>query len=186
MAATNLLVSGFLLKGSLCHWRCKSEILAIGRLKQEDWVLDGNEPPCGYWELNLNSLQEQEVFLPLSHLCSPYLGCFRVCAHPGLGLPHDNCALFAFRSLFDITQEDVLFLASPLTFDPSVVEIFVALSSGACLLIAPTSVKVLPSKLADVLFSRHRVTVLQVTSGATEMSSSALSSVRCLEGPLYF
>lgn len=66
-----------------------------------------------------------------------------------------------FRSLFDITQEDVLFLASPLTFDPSVVEIFVALSSGACLLISPTSVKVLPSKLADVLFSRHRVTVLQ-------------------------
>ncbi|EDL37914.1 RIKEN cDNA A230062G08, isoform CRA_b, partial [Mus musculus] len=68
-----------------------------------------------------------------------------------------------FRSLFDITQEDILFLASPLTFDPSVVEIFVSLSSGACLLIVPTSVKVLPSKLADILFSRHRVTVLQAT-----------------------
>nr|XP_044986196.1 beta-alanine-activating enzyme [Jaculus jaculus] len=68
-----------------------------------------------------------------------------------------------FRILFDITQEDVLFLASPLTFDPSVVEIFVALSSGACLLIVPTSVKVLPSKLAAVLFSHHKVTVLQAT-----------------------
>ncbi|XP_055485176.1 beta-alanine-activating enzyme isoform X1 [Psammomys obesus] len=68
-----------------------------------------------------------------------------------------------FRVLFGITQEDVLFLASPLTFDPSVVEIFVSLSSGACLLIVPTSVKVLPSKLAEVLFSRHRVTVLQAT-----------------------
>ncbi|KAL1790400.1 acyl-CoA synthetase family member 4 isoform X1 [Sigmodon hispidus] len=68
-----------------------------------------------------------------------------------------------FRELFDITQEDVLFLASPLTFDPSVVEIFVSLSSGACLLIVPTSVKVLPSKLADVLFSCHKVTVLQAT-----------------------
>ncbi|XP_052054639.1 beta-alanine-activating enzyme isoform X1 [Apodemus sylvaticus] len=68
-----------------------------------------------------------------------------------------------FRSLFDITREDVLFLASPLTFDPSVVEIFVSLSSGACLLIVPTSVKVRPSTLADVLFSRHRVTVLQAT-----------------------
>lgn len=66
-----------------------------------------------------------------------------------------------FRVLFGVTQEDVLFLASPLTFDPSVVEIFVSLSSGACLLIVPTSVKVLPSKLAEVLFSRHRVTVLQ-------------------------
>lgn len=68
-----------------------------------------------------------------------------------------------FRVLFEITQEDVLFLASPLTFDPSVVEIFVALSSGASLLIVPTSVKVLPSKLAVVLFSRHRVTILQAT-----------------------
>ncbi|XP_044080918.1 beta-alanine-activating enzyme isoform X1 [Neovison vison] len=68
-----------------------------------------------------------------------------------------------FRVLFEVTQEDVLFLASPLTFDPSVVEIFVALSSGACLLIVPTSVKVLPSKLAAVLFSHHRVTILQAT-----------------------
>ncbi|KAK7831815.1 hypothetical protein U0070_016445 [Myodes glareolus] len=67
------------------------------------------------------------------------------------------------RVLFDITQEDVLFLASPLTFDPSVVEIFVSLSSGACLLIVPTYVKVFPAKLADVLFSRHRVTALQAT-----------------------
>nr|XP_017513911.1 beta-alanine-activating enzyme isoform X1 [Manis javanica] len=68
-----------------------------------------------------------------------------------------------FRVLFEITQEDVLFLASPLTFDPSVVEIFVTLSSGASLLIVPASVKVLPSKLAAVLFSHHRVTILQAT-----------------------
>ncbi|XP_021117977.1 acyl-CoA synthetase family member 4 isoform X3 [Heterocephalus glaber] len=68
-----------------------------------------------------------------------------------------------FQELFDITPEDVLFLAAPLTFDPSVVEIFVALSSGASLLIVPTSVKVLPSKLAPVLFTHHRVTVLQAT-----------------------
>ncbi|KAM8800969.1 beta-alanine-activating enzyme isoform 1-T4 [Rhynchonycteris naso] len=68
-----------------------------------------------------------------------------------------------FRVLFEITQEDVLFLASPLTFDPSVVEIFVALSSGASLLIVPTSIKMLPSKLATVLFSHHRVTILQAT-----------------------
>ncbi|XP_069869292.1 beta-alanine-activating enzyme isoform X1 [Dipodomys merriami] len=68
-----------------------------------------------------------------------------------------------FRILFGITQEDILFLASPLTFDPSIVEIFVALSSGASLLVVPTSVKVLPSKLAAVLFSHHKVTVLQAT-----------------------
>ncbi|XP_058523250.1 beta-alanine-activating enzyme isoform X2 [Ochotona princeps] len=68
-----------------------------------------------------------------------------------------------FRLLFDVNKEDTLFLASPLTFDPSVVEMFVALSSGASLLIVPASVKMVPSKLAAALFSRHRVTVLQAT-----------------------
>lgn len=89
--------------------------------------------------------------------------------------------------LFDITQEDVLFLASPLTFDPSVVEIFVSLSSGACLLIVPTSVKVFPAKLADVLFSRHRVTVLQVYfSSNRKVFICILLMLRVLENPLYF
>ncbi|XP_048640489.1 beta-alanine-activating enzyme isoform X4 [Marmota marmota marmota] len=87
-----------------------------------------------------------------------------------------------FRVLFDITQDDVLFLASPLTFDPSVVEMFVALSSGASLLIIPPSVKVLSSKLAEVLFSHHRVTVLQATPtllrrfGSQLIKSTVLSS----------
>ncbi|XP_004616501.2 beta-alanine-activating enzyme isoform X1 [Sorex araneus] len=87
-----------------------------------------------------------------------------------------------FREIFEVTQNDVLFLASPLTFDPSVVEIFVALSSGASLLIVPTSVKMLPSKLAAVLFSRHRVTVLQATPtllrrfGAQLLKSTVLST----------
>ncbi|KAM4811985.1 beta-alanine-activating enzyme isoform X3 [Urocitellus parryii] len=87
-----------------------------------------------------------------------------------------------FQVLFDITQDDVLFLASPLTFDPSVVEMFVALSSGASLLIIPPSVKVLSSKLAEVLFSHHRVTVLQATPtllrrfGSQLIKSTILSS----------
>ncbi|XP_054204915.1 beta-alanine-activating enzyme isoform X2 [Homo sapiens] len=91
-----------------------------------------------------------------------------------------------FRVLFDITQEDVLFLASPLTFDPSVVEIFLALSSGASLLIVPTSVKLLPSKLASVLFSHHRVTVLQATPtllrrfGSQLIKSTVLSATTSL------
>nr|XP_023650132.1 acyl-CoA synthetase family member 4 isoform X3 [Paramormyrops kingsleyae] len=54
-------------------------------------------------------------------------------------------------------------MASPLTFDPSVVEIFLALSSGACLLIVPTLIKRIPSKLVNVLFTNHKTTVLQAT-----------------------
>ncbi|XP_056620540.1 beta-alanine-activating enzyme isoform X2 [Triplophysa dalaica] len=67
------------------------------------------------------------------------------------------------RSVFKMTAEDVVFLSSPLTFDPSVVEMFLALSSGACLLIVPSAVKKMPRRLAHVLFKRNTTTVLQAT-----------------------
>lgn len=60
-----------------------------------------------------------------------------------------------------MTAEDVVFLSSPLTFDPSVVEMFLALSSGASLLIVPSAVKKMPRRLAHVLFKRNTTTVLQ-------------------------
>lgn len=62
-----------------------------------------------------------------------------------------------------MTAEDVVFLSSPLTFDPSVVEMFLALSSGACLLIVPSAVKKMPRRLARVLFKRNITTVLQAS-----------------------
>uniref|UniRef100_A0AAY4D451 Carrier domain-containing protein n=1 Tax=Denticeps clupeoides TaxID=299321 RepID=A0AAY4D451_9TELE len=67
------------------------------------------------------------------------------------------------RFLFQITPSDTVFLASPLTFDPSVVEMFLALSAGAQLLIVHTVIKRMPSRLARVLFNFHRTTVLQAT-----------------------
>ncbi|XP_074085479.1 beta-alanine-activating enzyme isoform X2 [Macrotis lagotis] len=91
-----------------------------------------------------------------------------------------------FRTLFEITQEDILFMASPLTFDPSVVEIFLALTSGASLLIVPNTVKMVPSKLATVLFHHHHVTVLQATPtllrrfGSKLIKSSILSAATSL------
>ncbi|CAL8256290.1 unnamed protein product [Merluccius merluccius] len=93
------------------------------------------------------------------------------------------------RSLFQMSADDVVFLASPLTFDPSVVEIFLALSSGARLLIAPPVVKKAPNRLAKLLFRDHKTTVLQVTPTLlgrfgrrtlTEEVLSAGSSLRVL------
>lgn len=55
-----------------------------------------------------------------------------------------------------------MFMASPLTFDPSVVELFVTLASGASLLIVPQLIKMMPQELSEVLFHHHRVSVLQV------------------------
>ncbi|TRY57108.1 hypothetical protein DNTS_023983 [Danionella cerebrum] len=71
--------------------------------------------------------------------------------------------IICLRSVFMMTPEDVVFLSSPLTFDPSVVEMFLALSSGACLLIVPPAVKKMPRRLSQVLFKRNNTTVLQAT-----------------------
>ncbi|XP_038563233.1 beta-alanine-activating enzyme [Micropterus salmoides] len=80
-------------------------------------------------------------------------------------VPH-KCILpniLHLRSSFQMSADDVVFLASPLTFDPSVVDIFLALSSGAQLLIIPSVIKKMPSRLARLLFKDHKTTVLQVT-----------------------
>lgn len=76
---------------------------------------------------------------------------------------HQNLHLSWLRSLFQMSADDVVFLASPLTFDPSVVDIFLALSSGAQLLIVPSAIKKMPGRLARLLFKHHKTTVLQAS-----------------------
>lgn len=80
-------------------------------------------------------------------------------------IPHCSILpnILDLRSRFSITPDDVVFNASPLTFDPSVVEIFLALSSGSRLLMVPEATKCSPSDLASVLFRRQYVSVLQIT-----------------------
>lgn len=36
-------------------------------------VIDGCDPPCGHWELNLGPLDEESVLLTTEHLCSSTL-----------------------------------------------------------------------------------------------------------------
>ncbi|XP_077135842.1 beta-alanine-activating enzyme isoform X2 [Ranitomeya variabilis] len=85
------------------------------------------------------------------------------------------------RSIFNVSPDDIVLLSSPLTFDPSVIEMFVALSSGACLLILPDPLKMMPQRLCELLFHQHKVTVLQVTPtflrrfGSHSVRSSVLS-----------
>ncbi|XP_062613897.1 beta-alanine-activating enzyme-like [Saccostrea cucullata] len=86
------------------------------------------------------------------------------------------------RSIYDMKSNDVVLLCSPLTFDPSIVEIFVTLTSGASLLIVPDHVKAQSKKLLSVIYRRNKVTVLQATPSliqrqpATDVRDSILSS----------
>ena len=62
-----------------------------------------------------------------------------------------------------MTPDDVVFLASPYTFDPFIVQMFLAFSTGTRLVIVPDIVKMMPSKLVHILFDEERVTILQVS-----------------------
>ena len=68
-----------------------------------------------------------------------------------------------YRNIYNLTSDDLVLLCSPLTFDPSVVELFTSLSVGACLLIVPHTIKVVPEVLLDVIHRRNKVTVIQVS-----------------------
>lgn len=66
-------------------------------------------------------------------------------------------------SIFGVCCEDCVALLSPYTFDPFVVQLFLALSSGARVAIIPENVKLQPEKLCKLLFEKLRTTILQVT-----------------------
>ena len=66
------------------------------------------------------------------------------------------------RKIFQVEPDDVVFLASPYTFDPFIVQMFVAFAAGARLVMVPDAVKVVPSKLCEILFDEEKVTIFQV------------------------
>ncbi|GFS17700.1 acyl-CoA synthetase family member 4 [Elysia marginata] len=80
-------------------------------------------------------------------------------------VPH-GCILPNIRHLsqiFQLRQGDKMLMTSPLTFDPSIIDIFCTLSSGACLVMVPTKVKQAPEKLLEVIHKRQSITVMQAT-----------------------
>ncbi|XP_056414432.1 beta-alanine-activating enzyme isoform X2 [Hyla sarda] len=100
-----------------------------------------------------------------------------------VSVPHSCIVpnILHLRFIFDVSPNDIVLLSAPLTFDPSVIEMFVALSAGACLLVLPDPLKINHQKLCKVLFTQHKVTVLQVTPtflrsfGSHSIWSSVLS-----------
>ena len=63
---------------------------------------------------------------------------------------------------FKLTSDDVILMASPFTFDPSIVDLFLGLSTGARLVMVQPSFKAMPERLARIM--RHeKVSFLQAT-----------------------
>eukprot|EP00106_Octopus_bimaculoides_P004599 XP_014772041.1 PREDICTED: acyl-CoA synthetase family member 4-like [Octopus bimaculoides] len=103
-------------------------------------------------------------------------------------VPHKSIVpnVIHLRKLFNITSNDLIFLAAPLTFDPSIIDIFTSLSCGARLLITSNQIKILPWKLAKMLGNHYHVTVLQITPsllmsiGPELLRTSILDKSSCL------
>ncbi|CAC5412075.1 AASDH [Mytilus coruscus] len=95
------------------------------------------------------------------------------------------------RGTFRISEKDVVFLSSPVTFDPSIVDIFVTLSSGSCLLMTSDAMKecmlsfAVPNQLLWLLTKCH-VSVMQCTPtllsrfSITDLQTSLLSECSSL------
>jgi acyl-CoA synthetase len=74
-----------------------------------------------------------------------------------------------------VTLDDLVLGATVLTFDPSIIEIFIALSVGACVLMVPPTVKMIPDRLLDIIHVRNKVTVIQVITSVLLLYDSKLS-----------
>jgi len=67
-----------------------------------------------------------------------------------------------FAKRFQLSGNDVVFGAAPATFDPHVVDVFMAFQCGGTIIYAPKSIKLRPRELTNV-FTEHGITVLQCT-----------------------
>jgi acyl-CoA synthetase len=66
-----------------------------------------------------------------------------------------------WRSIFDVTSNDCLFRSTPLTFDPSLIDIFLAIHCGACLCILSKEIRQNPILISSI-FDKSHSTIAQV------------------------
>ncbi|GFQ92084.1 beta-alanine-activating enzyme [Trichonephila clavata] len=66
------------------------------------------------------------------------------------------------KQRFDVNSEDVIILCSPITFDPSIIDIFLAVSSGCTLVIVADQIKRIPKQFIEVIVN-SKASILQAT-----------------------
>lgn len=89
---------------------------------------------------------------------------------------------------YELTQSDVIYISSPPTFDPFVLDLFLALFSGATIFMVSNDLR-LSTTLLVTSIQTNSVTIMQITPSLFRRFSkediqnrmlSALSSLRCL------
>ncbi|XP_054715509.1 beta-alanine-activating enzyme-like [Uloborus diversus] len=71
------------------------------------------------------------------------------------------------KSKFDVAHDDIILQSSSITFDPSIIEIFLAFAAGCSLLIVPDHIKQVPRKLSEMIVEK-KPTIIQGTPSFIE------------------
>ncbi|XP_062707394.1 beta-alanine-activating enzyme isoform X2 [Aedes albopictus] len=71
--------------------------------------------------------------------------------------------LLALEKLLNVHETDRILMSCPPTFDPFVVDVFLALRNGACLVLVENELRLDAGRLRRVVFERSEVTVMQIT-----------------------
>ena len=82
-----------------------------------------------------------------------------------------------FNRIFDLKKFDKIFAASPPTFDPFYVDVFLWISKKSILVFVPTTLKCQSSNLSKVLFDRQKVSFLQITPTLYKSLSTNLKGI---------
>lgn len=82
-----------------------------------------------------------------------------------------NLIMFNLSKIFNLNEIDIVYQASSLTFDPSLIEIFSSLYSKSTLLILPQLFKLMTRKLASIL-KNYKITFIQVTNSLLDITWS--------------
>lgn len=69
----------------------------------------------------------------------------------------------SLATIFEMTEKDSVAVISPYTFDPFIVQVFLALSSGSRAVVVSEAVKLQTEKLCQILFDDLKISVLQVS-----------------------
>lgn len=67
------------------------------------------------------------------------------------------------RGILKVTANDIVYFGTNLTFDPSVIELFLTLITGATLLILPRKIHLNPRRLFNQLFLETKIGMLQMS-----------------------
>lgn len=71
----------------------------------------------------------------------------------------ENCIasnIFSLLEIFHLSDE-IIYFGTPLTFDPSMIELFLSLVSGSCLLIVDSESKQIPNLCLQAMFPKNKI-----------------------------